>query len=512
MSPSVSLLLLLLLGLSQALPLQEEGNAEEDTIDITTRILTSNNGTDEILLEGDLLAPRTRNAMVCWSQSCLWRKASNGYVTIPFTISGEFSGWEKQKIDYAMKSYHSRTCIRFVPRQNEYDYISIENRAGCFSALGREGGRQVLSLNRQGCLYHGIIQHEINHALGFQHEQTRSDRDQYVRINWENINQQMAYNFYKQTTNNLNTPYDYSSIMHYGRTAFSINGWDSITPIPDPNVQIGQRQGISSTASRLTLKMTPSVSLLLLLLLGLSQALLLQEEGNAEEDTIDITTRILTSNNGTDEILLEGDLLAPRTRNAMVCWSQSCLWRKASNGYVTIPFTISGEFSGWEKQKIDYAMKSYHSRTCIRFVPRQNEYDYISIENRAGCFSALGREGGRQVLSLNRQGCLYHGIIQHEINHALGFQHEQTRSDRDQYVRINWENINQQMAYNFYKQTTNNLNTPYDYSSIMHYGRTAFSINGWDSITPIPDPNVQIGQRQGMSYWDIMRINMLYGC
>uniref|UniRef100_UPI0037E8A0AE high choriolytic enzyme 1-like n=1 Tax=Semicossyphus pulcher TaxID=241346 RepID=UPI0037E8A0AE len=263
--------------------------------------------------------------------------------------------------------------------------------------------------------------------------------------------------------------------------------------------------------------MTPSASLLLLLLLGLSQALPLQEEGSGEEeevpDTVDITTRILTSNNATDEMLLEGDLLAPRTRNAMMCWSQNCLWRKASNGLVMIPFTVSGQFTSWERQKMDRAMKVYHSRTCIRFVPRQNEYDYISIENKAGCFSALGRQGGRQVLSLNKQGCLYHGIIMHEINHALGFQHEQTRSDRDYYVRINWENINPQMAYNFYKQSTNNLNTPYDYSSIMHYGRTAFSIQyGKDSISPIPDPNVQIGQRQGMSYWDIRRINLLYGC
>ncbi|XP_035508673.1 high choriolytic enzyme 1-like [Morone saxatilis] len=130
-----------------------------------------------------------------------------------------------------------------------------------------------------------------------------------------------------------------------------------------------------------------------------------------------------------------------------------------------------------------------------------------------GCFSALGKTGGGQVLSLNRQGCLYHGIIQHEINHALGFQHEHIRSDRDNYVRINWENIDPQMAYNFYKQATNNLNTPYDYSSIMHYGKTAFSIQlGRDSITPIPNANVQIGQSQGMSYWDIMRINLLYGC
>ncbi|XP_071753514.2 high choriolytic enzyme 1-like [Centroberyx gerrardi] len=266
--------------------------------------------------------------------------------------------------------------------------------------------------------------------------------------------------------------------------------------------------------------MNPSLGLLLLLL-GLSRALPFMEEGSGSEvqvddpeaDAIDIGTRILASNNGSSEILLEGDLVAPRTRNAMTCWSNSCLWRKASNGMVTIPFTMSGVFSSWDKQKIDRAMKSFHSSTCIRFVPRTNQRDFISIENRDGCFSSLGKTGGMQVLSLNKQGCLYHGIIQHEINHALGFQHEQTRSDRDQYVRINWENIDPRMAYNFHRQRTNNLGTPYDYSSIMHYGRTAFSVQyGRDSITPIPNPRVQIGQRQGMSRIDIQRINRLYGC
>ncbi|KAI9517966.1 hypothetical protein NQZ68_001136 [Dissostichus eleginoides] len=540
MTPSASLLLLLLLGLSQALPLQEEGIEEEeeeevdeeDTVDITTRILTSNNATDEILLEGDLLAPKTRNAMKCWSQSCLWKKGSRGLVTIPFTTSSQFTSWERQKITNAMNAFHRKTCLRFVPRRNQYDYISIENKGGCYSSLGKTGGRQVLSLNRRGCVYHGTIQHEINHALGFQHEQTRSDRDSYVRINWQNINPQNAYNFKRHATNNLNTPYDYTSIMHYGKTAFSIQrGKDSITPIPNPNVQIGQRKGMSrwdiywivssSTASRPTLKMTPSASLLLLLLLGLSQALPLQEEGIEEEeeeevdeeDTVDITTRILTSNNATDEILLEGDLLAPKTRNAMKCWSQSCLWKKGSRGLVTIPFTTSSQFTSSERQKITNAMNAFHRKTCLRFVPRRNQYDYISIENKGGCYSSLGKTGGRQVLSLNRRGCVYHGTIQHEINHALGFQHEQTRSDRDSYVRINWQNINPQNAYNFKRHATNNLNTPYDYTSIMHYGKTAFSIQrGKDSITPIPNPNVQIGQRKGMSRWDIVRINKLYRC
>uniref|UniRef100_A0A3P8RPR9 Metalloendopeptidase n=1 Tax=Amphiprion percula TaxID=161767 RepID=A0A3P8RPR9_AMPPE len=266
------------------------------------------------------------------------------------------------------------------------------------------------------------------------------------------------------------------------------------------------------------MKMTPSASLLLLLLLGLSQAFPVEEEGSSEEeegeeeDTIDMTTRILSTNNGSNENLLEGDLLAPITRNAMRCFSQSCLWKKAS-GVVTVPYVISYHFSQSQKNMITRAMKAMERRTCIRFKERSREYDFISIENRQGCFSALGRTGGRQVLSLSKQGCLHHGIVIHELNHALGFQHEQTRSDRDSYVRINWQYIKPSTAYNFHKQNTNNLNTPYDYSSIMHYGRTAFTTQyGKETITPYPNPNVQIGQRQRLSSWDVKRINLLYRC
>lgn len=101
----------------------------------------------------------------------------------------------------------------------------------------------------------------------------------------------------------------------------------------------------------------------------------------------------------------------------------------------------------------------------------------------------------------------------HKLNHALGFQHEQSRSDCDSYVRINWQNIIPNTAYNFNKHDTNNLNTPYDYSFIMHYGRDAFAIAyGLETIIPFPNARVQIGQRQGLSRWDVSRINMLYNC
>merc|ERR1712131_166246 len=146
---------------------------EGDDLSISSIILSRNNASDEFLLEGDMVAPKTRNAMTCWSNGCRWQKDSQGKVTIPYTVSRDFSPAEKQKIDRALKSFHSRTCIRFVPHQRQRDYISIVNRNGCWSELGRTGGRQELSLARDGCVYHGVIQHESLHALGFQHEQTR---------------------------------------------------------------------------------------------------------------------------------------------------------------------------------------------------------------------------------------------------------------------------------------------------------------------------------------------------
>uniref|UniRef100_A0A672JK62 Metalloendopeptidase n=1 Tax=Salarias fasciatus TaxID=181472 RepID=A0A672JK62_SALFA len=230
----------------------------------------------------------------------------------------------------------------------------------------------------------------------------------------------------------------------------------------------------------------------------------------ASEDTEDITTTILRLNNGSRDLLFEGDLMIPTTRSARKCLNRpdNCLWPKNRNGDVEVPYKLSEKYD--DKSQIERAMRDLESETCIRFVPYRRQRGYLNIEPRFGCSSTVGYVGDRQKLSLQK-GCLVFGIIQHELMHALGFFHEQSRSDRDRHIRINFENI---LNYknNFEKHDTNNLGVPYDYSSVLHYGKTAFAKPGMESMTPIPNPNVEIGQRRRASPADFLKINRLYKC
>jgi hypothetical protein len=103
--------------------------------------------------------------------------------------------------------------------------------------------------------------------------------------------------------------------------------------------------------------------------------------------------------------------------------------------------------------------------------------------------------------------------------HAAGFWHEHQRYDRDDYVQINWENMDASMASNFDKNSlgvnaANVDNSTYDFDSIMHYELTAFSINGEQTITPIgqwagQDPGF-VWQQNTFSAGDVDEINAVY--
>ncbi|KAK1159710.1 high choriolytic enzyme 1-like [Acipenser oxyrinchus oxyrinchus] len=244
-----------------------------------------------------------------------------------------------------------------------------------------------------------------------------------------------------------------------------------------------------------------------------------ENETELSADSMDISTLLEKANANLDKIpdgtvIRFGDIAVDPlgSTNADPCTERSCKWPQSPQGTVYIPFEVSNDFSLQDRAIIEGALSSFAQYTCIEFIRRTNERDYISVQSLSGCYSFIGRRGGRQALSLNRRGCVYHQVVQHEFLHALGFNHEQTRSDRDSYVNILYENIQRGMEYNFNRVNTNNLGTPYDYDSVMHYGRYAFSSNGRPTIEPIPDPNVSIGRAVQFSQIDIERVNRLYNC
>lgn len=101
----------------------------------------------------------------------------------------------------------------------------------------------------------------------------------------------------------------------------------------------------------------------------------------------------------------------------------------------------------------------------------------------------VGRRGRRprQTLSLASR-CYNDREIVHQFVHALGFHHEDVRPDRDKYVKINWDNINNKHKSNFrIDRNYDTFGVPYDALSIMHYFKsTAFSKNGSSTIEAKP--------------------------
>ncbi len=61
--------------------------------------------------------------------------------------------------------------------------ISFVYHFSCHSGVGRNGGQQFV--NMQGWCLPDI--HETLHAIGFDHEENRRDRDYYLAFNWSNI-------------------------------------------------------------------------------------------------------------------------------------------------------------------------------------------------------------------------------------------------------------------------------------------------------------------------------------
>uniref|UniRef100_A0A915PLK9 Zinc metalloproteinase n=1 Tax=Setaria digitata TaxID=48799 RepID=A0A915PLK9_9BILA len=221
--------------------------------------------------------------------------------------------------------------------------------------------------------------------------------------------------------------------------------------------------------------------------------------------------------------------------------------RGAHYNWINMPisYRFANSDAKWQKV-IRNALQHIETETCVRFEENGANQNYLYFTKGRGCWSNVGKIGGRQLISIGI-GCELVGIVAHEVLHALGLWHEQSRSDRDNSIWINYFNIypvlvqtsvkQQKCASlrcrksalellakdilekgtqgNFEKRTildSDNMGLPYDFGSIMHYGSKAFTTDHKRYTIETRDRRYQetIGQRQMISFKDARMINLRY--
>eukprot|EP00058_Branchiostoma_floridae_P015247 XP_002600735.1 hypothetical protein BRAFLDRAFT_83478 [Branchiostoma floridae] len=217
------------------------------------------------------------------------------------------------------------------------------------------------------------------------------------------------------------------------------------------------------------------------------------------------------------EVMYQGDIVLDRAgKNRILHGSEN---RGARIGGLwpggVVPYHIEEPLRGSNLavNAINDAITDYHKYTCLRFIRRTNQTAYISFVDGLGCSSPVGYYGRVNRITLSSV-CWTRGTVIHEIAHSVGFWHEQSRPDRDDFVEIVWDNIPVANRHNFnLKENVNSLGSPYDYQSIMHYKSTAFGLNRRVTIrTTDASQQDKIGQREGLSERDITQLNLRYNC
>lgn len=162
------------------------------------------------------------------------------------------------------------------------------------------------------------------------------------------------------------------------------------------------------------------------------------------------------------------------------------------------------------RSRFTSAFYKWEKNTPLKFIIRDSELHYIFIVQSDRNSSYVGMVGGRQELNIVSNNT---GVVLHELGHAIGLCHEHQRSDRDKYVEIFLDNVILGKERNFTFKPLTIFYFSYDFLSIMHYPKWAFSSNGENTIEPQSEYIEFIddmGQRDSLTTKDMQTVNNLY--
>jgi hypothetical protein len=197
--------------------------------------------------------------------------------------------------------------------------------------------------------------------------------------------------------------------------------------------------------------------------------------------------------------------IEPRTvLSAVIAYPQS-IWPTNQ-----IPYVIDPSIK--DPLEIIEAINEYNDQTTTQWIPRTNQTDYVDFKyvDLPGLDEAeVGdHHDGEQYVALNNADLTY--IVLHEMGHALGLLHEQSRLDASQYILINYQNLFPGDAAVWQPDSPSEVKDvgPYDYSSIMEYNGYIGSANGLPVATELNGTPLPLNTT--LSAEDISTLDSLY--
>jgi hypothetical protein len=212
---------------------------------------------DAIMSQGTVSAVsnthvRGESMTIAYSQY-LWPKVS-GVATVYYIIDPNSDPQATPTINAAIAQFNSDfpSVIQWVPWNSQDpqgpNYVDIDLSGDDYSGSceASEGYEAVPAQPMDGSFLctEGTILHEMGHVIGLWHEQSRSDRDTYITVNYQNIIKGSRFNFdiIQDDVQNM-TLYDYASLMQYPAFSFIRNGGPGIETIP-PGMPVASFDGI----------------------------------------------------------------------------------------------------------------------------------------------------------------------------------------------------------------------------------------------------------------------------